>query len=380
MDRIAFLKFFELIKNNIGKFLIINLLFFIPLVMLVAGASRIIPLGINFFDSLDVSIIDVNRNYGKLVMVVYYFPEKESGREDNFFSKIFGKTNKASESSPVHKSAGEKNNVYGVAYLLDVRVFNKVRKHVFMSFSGDPLSNAHFKLLQKVAISVKSIDSFDKPLEFYDKAGHLVMKVMLEPAAGGVAQIFFYKSRRFLNIPLYLSIVLFAGGFLILAVSIGGITEYTQRIVFHENRKFSYLFEAIRRHILHSLIISLILLLVLAAIIANIYFYMFVMGNETSVFVAAINVWLFFFMILMFMWVFPISVINPEDSIMNIFKKAVYLCFDNFTTSLDMFLILILEIIISTLTLGLIPGISGIMAFLNSGIKEVSSRYIVEQE
>jgi len=380
LDRIAFLKFFELMKNNIGKFIVINLLFFVPLIIAVVGASRIIPLAVNFFDSLDVSVVEVSKDYDRLVLVIYYLPAGVDEDKHGFFFKLFRKTGEESRSLSDSENVIEEKNperkIKGLAYLFDRRVFNRVRKHLFMSFSGDPLSNAHAKLLKKVAISFKSINSFDKPVEMRDRNGNLVMRLMVEPAGEGVAQIFFYKSRRFINIPVYFSIVLFTVGFLLLAISIGGITEFTQRLVFHENRRFSYLFEAMRRHLIHSLVISLFMTLVLTAIITNIYFYMFVMGNGTSVFVAAINVWLFFFMVLIFIWVFPISVINPEDSIVNIFKKAIYLCFDNFNTSLDMFLILILQVVVSVLTLGIVPGISGIMAFLNSGIKEVSSRYV----
>ena len=167
---------------------------------------------------------------------------------------------------------------------------------------------------------------------------------------------------------LFLSWIVVSGSF-------GGINDFTQRIVFHEPKRFGYLFHAIRKHFLRSLSVSLFFCVVIGAVVANVYFYIFIVASDISVFIAAINVWMFLFFLLVLFWVYPLLVLSQEESIWKVMKKSLFVSFDNFLYTLKALGVLILLLAGTCLTLFVFPGISYCFGFINTALKEISSKY-----
>jgi uncharacterized membrane protein YesL len=155
--------------------------------------------------------------------------------------------------------------------------------------------------------------------------------------------------------------------------SLGGVSDYTQRVVFHEMKSFGYLVKAIRRFFWRSLLMSVFFTVVVGAIGTNIYFY--IVGNDMSVFIAAINCWMLLFFIFILYWVYPLLILNRDESIWRVIKKSLFVSFDNFEFTIDCLVFLSLMLIFSCATLFIVPGIAGGFSFMNSALKDVSYRY-----
>jgi uncharacterized membrane protein YesL len=333
MTKSTFLKFLILSRSNVKRYLIVNIILLIPLLGFIYGLIRVVPYGIGYLDSFNISIVDVKAPYDKLAIAVV------SGED-------------------------------GRVYVFKRQDFNRARRYLF-SYRGNSIS-----ALEKIAVGYSNLPIFGESLTVRGKDGEPLMTLLVEGTKEDVIQIFFFNSEKSRdNSGLYLNGVMLFSSFIVLFGSLGGVSDFTQRVVFHETRDFGYLFRSIRRYFLRSLSASLFFTVVIGAIATNIYFYIFVISNDLSVFIAALNFWMLVFFIFILFWVYPFIILNRDESIWKVMKKSLFVSFDNFEFTLNSLLLLFLMLAFSCVTLFIFPGFAGAFSFMNSALKDISHRY-----
>ncbi len=333
MTKSTYLKFLILSRSNVKRFLIVNLILLIPLLGFIYGLVRIVPYGIGYLDSFNISVVQVHVPYDKLAIAVV------SGED-------------------------------GRVYVFKRQDFNIARRYLF-SYRDDSIST-----LEKIAIGYSDLPNFGESLTVRGTNEEPLLTLLVEGTKENVIQILFFNSEKTLdNSRLYLYGVMLFFSFIFLFGSLGGVSDFTQRVVFHETRDFGYLFRSIRRYFWRSLSVSLFFSVVIGAIATNIYFYIFIISNDISVFIAALNFWMLVFFIFILFWVYPFIILNRDESIWKVMKKSLFVSFDNFEFTLDSLLFLFIMFIFSCATLFILPGFAGIFSFMNSALKDISYRY-----
>jgi hypothetical protein len=305
----------------------------IPLSGLVYSLYVLVPQGIGYLDSFNISVEWLHEGYDRMTITIV---------------------------------TGEKDRIY----LQTRRDFNKTRRHLFIG------SEESHRMLEQASLGYANLQFFGEPHIIHDRQGNPLARVNVEVVKDDVIQVLFFRRGSVLGgRDVVLHLVLFAVSFILLFGSLGGVSDYTQRVVFHEMKSFVYLWGAIRRFFWRSLLVSFFFTVVVGAITTNIYFYMFIVNNDLSVFIAAINFWMLIFFIFILYWVYPLLILNRDESIWRVMKKSLFVSFDNFEFTLDCLSFLVLMLLFSSLTLFVIPGIAGSFSFMNSALKDVSYRY-----
>ncbi|KPJ86297.1 MAG: hypothetical protein AMS17_13090 [Spirochaetes bacterium DG_61] len=339
MTRNTFLKFLFLSLSNVRRLVFLNLIFLPPLILFIYCFVHLIPLAVRYIDSMNISVLYVHPDYKKLAIVVI---------------------------------GSDRVVVNHLVYVFERRDLNRLRKHLFTS----ELNESSTLILSENALAVGEIQYPGQQLTLLGKGGEQVVTIRIEDVKEGSIEILFYNSR----IPqadrmAVLYLVGLIASFLFIAGPLVGISDYTQRVVFHESKGFSYLFDSIRSSFGKSVIICLFFSVIIGAIVMNIYFYIFIMSTDISVFIAAINFWMLVFFLFILIWVYPISAMSRDESLWKVMKKSLFISFDNFDFTLRVLLLLCVMVVISVVTLFLMPGIAGIFSFLNTALKDLSSRY-----
>jgi hypothetical protein len=333
MTRGAFLKFLFLSRSNLKRFVFVNLLLLPPLIGLSFSMYHLVPRAAALLDSFNVAVQWVNEGYDRLAIAVV---------------------------------TGERDRVY----VFKREDFNGVRRYLFSS----PEENRG--ILEEAAIASGRVLLYGKPQTFVGKNGEPLVTLTLEQVKDNVVHVLFYKRDHVPKGPhLILYLGLFLGSFILLFGSLGGVSDFTQRVVFHEMKSYSYLFAAIQRFFWRSLLVSLFFVVVIGAIGTNVYFYIFIVAGDFSVFVAALNFWMLIFFLFILFWVFPLLILNREESIWRVMKKSLFISLDNFEFTMDCLIFTSLMFIFSCITLFSIPGITGFFSFINSALKDISHRY-----
>jgi hypothetical protein len=344
MTRSTRIKFRLIARSNVKSLLPINLVFLFPTLLFLFTLMKIVPVVLGFFDTLNVSVLETSPRYERLAIVVI----SEAGGGSNL-------------------SGGKRASVREAVYVFDREVFRKVRKAIFLGNND---------LLERRALGFSELPLSSNSLTIRDSEGTLVASLKIESVKEGAIEIIFYNSKeKVASEWLVIYAVLLFLSWIVVSGSFGGINDFTQRIVFHEPKRFGYLFHAIRKHFLRSLSVSLFFCVVIGAVVANVYFYIFIVASDISVFIAAINVWMFLFFLLVLFWVYPLLVLSQEESIWKVMKKSLFVSFDNFLYTLKALGVLILLLAGTCLTLFVFPGISYCFGFINTSLKEISSRY-----
>jgi hypothetical protein len=333
MTRGAFLKFLFLSQSNLKRFVVVNLLLLLPLTGLCFSLYELVPRAVSLLDSFNVAVQWVREGYDHLAIAVV---------------------------------TGERDR----AYVFRREDFNVLRRYLFSS----PEENR--AILEEASVSWGMILFYGRPQTFLGKDGEPLATLTLEKAKENVIQVLFYtRDRAPQSPPLILSISLFVVSFVFLFGSLGGVSDYTQRVVFHEMKSFSYLFGAIGRFFWRSLLVSLFFAIVISAIGTNVYFYIFIITGDFSVFIAALNVWMLIFFLFILFWVFPLLILNRDESVWRVMKKSLFISLDNFEFTMDCFIFSALMSVVSCATLFSVPGITGVSSFKNSALKDISHRY-----
>ncbi len=341
MTKITLEKFLFVSLGNAKRLIAVNCIFLVPLLVLCFTCVKLVPVAIRYIDSMNITVLHSHPDHERLAIVVFS-----------------------------HGAGGEKPD--HEVYVFERNLFNSIRKHIFLKAH----SQRSLEILQQKALGYSEILHPGQVTTVTDDTGKQILTMRIDHLRENTIEIFFFRASP---LPergdLILYAVIFGISYLLIAGSLCGISEYTQRVVFHETRTFSYLFTAIGSNFFRSFFISMFLSVIFGAVAANIYFYIFIMSAEISVFIAAINFWMLIFFIFILLWVFPLCAMNRDESVWKVMKKSLFLSFDNFEFTLDMFLLLLLMGLFSVITLFLIPGFTGIFAFLNTGMKDLSSQY-----
>ena len=339
MTRGTFLKFIYVASSNRKRLIGVNLLLIIPLVVFVYTLIQLIPYLIGYINSFTLSIQEVNPKYGKLAVVLV-------------------------------SEGGDENGLNDRVYVFRKEDFSGVRREILRAGGIENVS-----IIESTALGFSTVPLFRETMTVHDGAGQPLVTLRVQSMEEGTVEILFVRGtgRKGGNILLYT--ILFGSSFILMAGSLGGVSDYTQRIVFHETKNFSYFLRAIERYFIRSLAVSSFFLLVIGAIAINIYFYIFVISSDFSVFVAALNVWMFILFLFIFFWVFPLLILNGDEPVWRVMKKSLFVSFDNFNFTLDALLFLLLMGVSSCLTVSVVPGFAGMSFFMNSALKDITYRY-----
>lgn len=341
MTRMSLIKYLYFFKFNFFRLIMLNLIPLIPLGMMIFGLVNTLPSIIDYFNSMNMAVLEIDPVYQKAVFVVVTRDE-------------------------------DKSDSLADLYMFKSTDFNSLRKYFFIP----PYDDDKITTLSKRAIGTATITFFGEPITVKDKNGASIATVWISKVGKGTIEVMTYKQRREwnqINFAEYIS--LFFIGLILFGGMLGGLSEFVQRMVYHETRKFGYIFTTMRKHFIKSLVITIFLVIIIFAVVANIYFYIFLFSNDVSVFVAALNLWMLVFFMFIFLWIFPLMVINSDESIWRLMRKSLFLSFDNFEYTIDVLLIVVVMVLSTVLTVGIIPGITGIFSFLSSSLKEISARY-----
>jgi uncharacterized membrane protein YesL len=315
----------------------------IPLVVFSYSAIKLVPLLIRYIDSLNISVLEADRSYSKLALVV------------------------------ISKAKGGKGfSGHNRVYLFKKSDFNSIRKYIFLS----SFDKSSADTLNEKSLAHGEITKLNSPVTLTDRSGKDLVTFKIEDISEGNIEILFFNTKaRPKGTPFFIYLTLLIVSFFLVTGSLGGISDFTQRVVFHEPKGFGYLFRSIKSNFFQSVIISFILFVVIGAVAANIYFYIFVLSTDISVIIAAINFWMLIFFLFILLWVFPLYVFSREDTVWRVIKKSLFLSFDNFEFTLKALFYLFVLIVSSVFTIFILPGLAGAMSFLNTALKEISSRY-----
>jgi hypothetical protein len=334
MFRAGFLKFNFLSRHNLARFLLLNLLLLLPLGCFGYSLSVLIPVFMQRVERFSVSIPRVYADQRLTVAVVH---------------------------------AGETGGVY----VFDPDVFNEVRGEVFASVREPGARQTVRERSLGFRDSVVYADTFT----VRTGEGEPLLDLYVEGGQEQSVEILFLDPSETRGTSGLLPWILLGVSFPLLFGSLGGVADYTQRIVFHETRAFGYFFTAAAEHFFRSLLLSLFLIVVTGAIGVNIYFYIFVISSDFSVFIAALNFWMLVFFIFILFWIFPLLILNNEETVWKIMRKSLFISFDNFDFTLHTLLRLLLLFALSCCTLFIYPGIAGMFSMNNAALKEISGRY-----
>ncbi len=337
MDRGTFLKFLYLSHSNIKKFIVVNLILLIPLGIMIYSFSILLPVALRCINSFSITVRDVSQDYEKLAVVLI------------------------SEDGGAHS-----------VYVFNRSQFNSVRRYIFQS-PNEEQSQAR---LREKAVGYHDVPAYMSSVSLADKRGRHLMDIFFEGSGENAVEILFVKTRKHHREDhIVLLAALFVIGFTLFSGSLGGVCDYIQRIVFHEIRGFRYFFTSLRKYFFRSLFISFFFMIVIGAIVTNIYFYIFIITSDISVFIAAVNFWMLVFFIFILFWVYPLIILGGEETIWKVMRKSLFISFDNFQYTLDAVVFMFLMTLASCATCTLIPGTAGLFSFLNSALKEISYRY-----
>lgn len=338
MYKTTYEKFVFLSRNNLRRHLLLNLLLLVPLGMFAFSLHQLIPRFVQLMEGLSVSVQEVHSSEQRLAVVVVHGPGPGAG-----------------------------------VYVYPRERFNQMRGLLFRS-AGDRQAATRAR---EQALGYREGVVYGEPFAVPDGRGEPVLSLYVEGARENAIEILFVEGDWEGGglLPGFLPWVLLAVGFPLLFGSLGGVTDYTQRVVFHETRRFGYFFRAVRAHFLRSLLVSLFFLVVIAAIGVNIYFYIFIISSDFSVFIAALNFWMLVFFLFVLFWVFPLLILNREETVWRIMRKSLFIAFDNFAFTLRSLGLLFLLFLGSCCTLFIFPGVAGLFAFQNAALKEISGRY-----
>lgn len=342
MTRGTFLKFLFLSQSNIKRFLIVNILLLLPFGTFIYALIQLIPIAVSSINSFNVSVEHVSPEYEKLAIVI------RSGRREN----------------------GDFDQ--GRVYVFTRRDFNRLRRYVFLSRS-DSQSDA---ILEDKSLGFSNISFFTSSITINDKSGNPLVTLGFENPGEDVLEILLVTSNPAPGrLRIIANLLLLVAGFTLTFGSLGGVSDYTQRVVFHEAKDFAYFFQSLRRYFIRSFTLGLFFAIVFCAVVLNIYFYIFLISNDISVFIAAVNFWMLVFFIFIFLWVYPLFILNRDESIWRVMRKSLFISFDNFDFTFRSLALVLLMFLISCFTVFIIPGFTGVFSFLNSALKDISHRY-----
>ena len=185
---------------------------------------------------------------------------------------------------------------------------------------------------------------------------------------GGLTLVYFLGENMAL---FYLSIVIVL---LLVSLSLGGTAEVTRNFSCYSSEVWRPYIKGIKRNIKHSLFFFLILLLLFLVYMITIPFYSS-MDSGIGIILSVVMIWVTIFFVMALPYYFALMTMLPGDGPVKTLKKSFIISFDNPGRTLFLLLHIIFDSIISIFTVGLIPGISGIMLSESDMMKLLMKKY-----
>lgn len=169
----------------------------------------------------------------------------------------------------------------------------------------------------------------------------------------------------------YLTVAVF---FLLVSLALGGTAEAAKNYSEYRNETWRPFIRGIKRNLKHSLFFFLVVMVLFFMVFFTIPFYTS-MSSVVGVILAVVMLWVFIFFILAIPYYFPLMTMLPGDGPVKTLKKAFIVSADNPGTSLLLLLHIIVDSIFSIITVGLVPGITGIMLSTADMMKLLMKKY-----
>ena len=169
----------------------------------------------------------------------------------------------------------------------------------------------------------------------------------------------------------YLTVVAFL---LLVSLALGGTAEAVRNYSEYRSETWRPFLRGIRRNLRHSLFFFLVVLILLFMIFFTIPFYSS-MSSVVGVILAVIMLWVLIFFIMALPYYFPLMTMLPGDGPIKTLKKAFIVSADNSGKSFLLLLHIVVDCIFSVITVGLVPGICGIMLSSADMMKLLMKKY-----
>lgn len=160
----------------------------------------------------------------------------------------------------------------------------------------------------------------------------------------------------------------------VFSISLGGTAEVMKNYAYYKSETWSVYKRGIKRNIKHSLFFFLVVEILVFMVYFTIPFYLS-FDNTLSFVPALILFWVLLFFLTALPYYFPLMTMMPGDGPMKTMKKAFIVLFDNPLLSLFLFLHILFDSALSVVTLGLLPGITGIMLSGSVMMKLLMKKY-----
>ncbi len=185
---------------------------------------------------------------------------------------------------------------------------------------------------------------------------------------GGLGLVYFLGESMTL---FYVSIVI---TLLLISISLGGTAEVARNFSCYSSEVWRPYIRGIKRNIKHSLFFFLIIMLLSLVWMITIPFYS-AMESSIGVILSVVMIWVTIFFIMALPYYFALMTMLPGDGALKTLKKSFLVSFDNPGKSLFLLLHILFDSVISVFTVGLVPGITGIMLSESDMMKLLMKKY-----
>ena len=209
---------------------------------------------------------------------------------------------------------------------------------------------------------------------FFDGWDNLIGMVLFNIGYLAIAMVFFYGFVEMGAISPMLSYLVLAVLLLLLSILMGGTAAVTKNYSDYSRETWAAFKEGVKRNIRHSLLFFLFMLLFVVNILFVIPFYSSY-GNAFGFVISIIMIWVEIILLLCLPYYFPLMNLLPADRPLKTAKKCFIIVADNLGFTLFYLIYSIICIVISVLTIGLVPGLTGMQLAAQDAMKLLMFKY-----
>ncbi|MBQ0072167.1 MAG: hypothetical protein KBS81_10010, partial [Spirochaetales bacterium] len=162
-------------------------------------------------------------------------------------------------------------------------------------------------------------------------------------------------------------------------VLLGGTAEVVKNWSNYQSETWNPFRKGILRNIRHSLLFFLVVMALIAMAFIAIPFYIS-MGNIFGMLVAVLLFWVEFLTIVALSYYYPLMNLLPGDDSLKTLKKCFLILFDNLGFSILLFAHNLLDLGLSIFTMGIMPGVCGLMLGTMDAGKLLMKKYDWQEE
>ena len=161
---------------------------------------------------------------------------------------------------------------------------------------------------------------------------------------------------------------------LILSVSMGGTAAVVYNWSNYKGDTWRSYAKGIMRNIRHSLFFFLVILFLLLVSLLVVPFYLS-MENTLGLILGVVMVWLSIFIMIALPFYFPLMNLLPGDGPWKTFKKCFLIAGDNLGYTFLLLLHNTVDLVLSVVTMGMVPGVTGLMLGSQDMMKLLMKKY-----